>query len=181
MVTLVVEDGTGLANANVWTSMEESYTYHDEMGHALWATVPESPIDEDRATAKIRGARYINNRYGTQWPGVPVNGREQSMAWPRENAFDKYGQEIDDESVPREVKIASMEAEWREFLDPGSLSPDVVLAQQVLSERVGSLAVTYSDTSGVQASIPIVSEIDDILSPILGRNKGTLNSNVVRM
>lgn len=180
-VTLVVEDGSGTSNANVYTTLDESYTYHEEMGHSAWITIPASPSSDALKSAKIRGARYIDSRYGTQWPGTPVNGREQSMAWPRENAYDKFNLEIDDESVPREVKIASMEAEYREFLDPGSLSPDVLLSQQVLSEKVGSLAVTYSNTSGMQAQVPIVTEIDDILSPLLGRRSGTLNSDVDRM
>ncbi len=180
MVTLVVEDGTGLSDANVYTSMADSDTYHESVGHTAWGTGLASP-DTLREQAKVRGAAYIDRKYSTQWPGTRLNGRDQSMAWPRENAYDQDGEAIDDDSVPREVQIASMEAEWREFQEPGSLSPDVTLSQQVLSEKVGSLAVTYSDTTGLNAQIPIVSEIDDILANILGlQNTGTRTSFVSR-
>ena len=184
MATLVVEDGTGLPDANCYSSMEDSDAYHDSVGHTAWVEAVSSPPDDVRVQAKIRGAAYID-RYPSQvnrtWPGSRVNGRDQAMAWPRENAVDQEGEEIDDESVPNEVIIASYEAEWREFQDPGSLTPDVITAQQVLSERVGSIAVTYSNTAGVQAQIPVITEIENILSSILGRSRGTRNSNVSRM
>jgi hypothetical protein len=165
MATLIIEEGTGEEDANVYTSMADSDAYHDSMGHTDWVQV--SP-DNARIQAKIRGAAYIDRKYATQWPGTRVNGRSQSMAWPREDAYDQEGELIDSESVPREVRIASMEAEYREFLEPGSLSPDVTPAQQVIFEQVGSLAVRYSDTTGVQAQLPVLTEIDEILANIIG-------------
>lgn len=179
MATLVVEDGTGLSDANVYSSMEESDEYHESVGHTAWAEGADSP-DTLRIQAKIRGAAYIDRKYASQWPGVRLNGREQSMAWPRSNAYDVYGEEIDDASVPREVITAAHEAEWREFLDPGSLSPDVIAAQQVIEERVGSIAVRYSDTTALSASIPSITAIDEILSGIIGSNRGTNVSLVKR-
>lgn len=180
MATLVVEDGTGLSDANVYSSMEDSDTYHESVGHTAWAAGASSP-DTLRIQAKIRGAAYIDRKYAGQWPGTRLNGRSQSMAWPREDAYDQEGELIADDSVPREVIHAAYEAEWREFQEPGSLSPDVTPSQQVLSERVGSIAVTYSDTTSLSASIPIVTEIDEILGNIIGVRSNTRVSVVERV
>ncbi len=183
MVTLVVEDGTGLVSpkSNCYASLADSWTYHESVGHTAWTAIPVSPQNDLQAQAKLRGAAYIDRKYATQWPGTRVNGREQGMAWPREDALDQEGEEIASDSVPKEVIVAAYEAEWREFQNPGALSPDVVAAQQVLSEKVGSLAVTYSNTTSKTATIPTVTEIDDGLANIIGTRSGTQNSNVERM
>lgn len=177
MADIIVEDGTGLSNANAYSSMDDSDTYHESVGHSAWIDDSQSDLS---VQAKIRGAAYIDRKYSTQWPGTKVNGRSQSMAWPRTNAYDYYGEEIDSESVPREIITAAYEAEWREFQDPGSLSPDVIAAQQVIEERVGSIAVRYSDTSSTSATIPTVTEIDEILASIIGEQRGTNVSLVKR-
>jgi hypothetical protein len=63
----------------------------------------------------------------------------------------------------------------RELATPGALSPDVVVADRVTSERVGSLAVTYSDkTFSLADRRPILTIIDDILAPLIGPRRTVL-------
>ena len=74
-----------------------------------------------------------------------------------------------------EIIEATYEAALRELASPGSLTPDIVRADRVISERVGSLAVTYSDASfSNEDRRPVVTVIDDILSRLLGPTRGSL-------
>jgi hypothetical protein len=170
MATLIVEDGTIVANANSYVTMEEAVAYHSDMGNSAWTTASSSP-DDDRITALIRGARYIDMKY--LWPGTKTGEREQSLMWPREDVYDREGWLIEDNEIPIEVKRAQMEAALREVLNPGSLAPDVTASERVLREKIGPMEVQYADSGDPNSVIPSITAIDDILAPILGRKSNT--------
>lgn len=177
MPVLVVEDGTGLANANSWVAMSDMDTYCADMGYT-WPALA-SP-DDLRISAVIRGAAYIVRTYEGRWPGTKVNGRTQALPWPREDAEDQSGADIGETEIPIEVKKAQMEAAFREYQNPGSLSPDVVGTERVLREKVGALEVQYADDSSTGASIPVVTIIDGILAPLIGARRSTGVSTFLR-
>lgn len=179
MPTLILEDGTGVAGANTWTTIAESDAYHSDMGHSAWAAASASP-DDARTSAKIRAAQYINNRYVGRWPGSKTYGRLQSLQWPREDGVDASGEEILSTEIPSEVKIAQMEAELRELAVPGSLSPDIVATERLLRIKADTVELQYADASAADASIPVVTAIDDILAPLIGKKSNVSITNVVR-
>lgn len=95
--------------------------------------------------------------------------------WARFDAIDAECNGIPATEVPVEIIEATYEAALRELASPGSLTPDIVRADRVISERVGSLAVTYSDASfSNEDRRPVVTVIDDILSRLLGPTRGSL-------
>jgi hypothetical protein len=179
-ITLVLEDGSGVAEANTWTSMEESDAYHAAHGNTAWAEAAASP-DDARMIAKIRGAAYIDRKYGPMFTGSRLKGRGQALSWPRADAFDIYGEYIEENVVPLEVKRAQFEAELRELQTPGSLSPDITLSNAVRREKVDVLEVEYANPTSASAAIPIVTIIDEILSTLVGvKTRGTSVSYVKR-
>jgi hypothetical protein len=106
--------------------------------------------------------------------GSRKEGRSQVREWPRSDAVDYEGNEISDGDVPDEVQRAAYEAALREAANPGSLSPDYTMTEQVKKEKVGPIEVEYSDTSkmdmpkGVETpNRPIIPEIDEIIAPVL--------------
>jgi hypothetical protein len=172
-MALIVEDGTGVTGANSYVSLEDVNEYHAARGNTAWADAASSP-DEAREGAIVRATQYIDAKYRLRWPGTRKAGRSQRLEWPRSDATDIYGEVIADDSVPQEVADATAEAALREVTAPGSLMPDYVASEKVISETIGKLSVTYSDkliSSGANSVLPVISIIDGILAPILGEQQ----------
>lgn len=177
MATLIVETGSIVADANSYVTMEFADAYATNVGNATWLT--QSPID-DKITALIRAASWLDGRYSSYWPGTRTEGRDQFMAWPRKDATDVEGNEIAEDEIPLEIKRAQVEAAFRELAIPGSLNPDVTETERVLREKVGEIEVQYADVTRVGGSIPSITVVDELLAPLIGRKTGTRTSFVVR-
>jgi hypothetical protein len=125
---------------------------------------------EDIDAALLVASEYIDNVYRSRFSGTKAAGRSQEREWPRADATDAAGEEIDYTEVPVEIERATYEAAFRHLENPGSLMPDYVAAERVSSERVGSLAVTYATSVNLKASDawPIIGTIEGILAPLIG-------------
>lgn len=177
-VTLIVEDGTGVANANVYDTFAATTSYMHDHGYD-WA---ESPQEDEQLTAMIRGAAALDRLYGGKLEGKKVGGRGQSLLFPRENMTDASGEEIADNEVPKEWKTAFYELSWREYSEPGSLSPDYVQTQRTVSETLGPLSVTYSSSDrGSEDAQPVLTQIDGILASLIGLTSVSLFGTAVRI
>lgn len=162
-MALVVEDGSVVEGANSYASYDALLLYAEERGHSSVESA-----DEDAAEAAlVRGTSYVDGRYASRWPGSKVGGREQTLAWPRRLVVDSYGDDVPDDEIPREIVWAACEAAIRELDSPGSLTPDYVATQQIVSESVGPISVQYSDPGDSSGVRPVVTRIDEILWPLL--------------
>lgn len=61
---LIVEDGSGLANAESYVSASDAASYAADRG----LTFPASPADKAEAALR-RATAYIDNTYRTRFPG----------------------------------------------------------------------------------------------------------------
>ena len=145
-------------------SIEGANAYHLARGNTAWLPSP----DDGKEAALIRASTWIDGIYGGRFPGTRTNGRDQALAWPRTGAVDREGYELPVDEVPREVEQAAYEAALREFVAPGSLSPDYTPASGVKSETVGPISVTYRDGVTLDGYRPIATAVDDLLFPLLG-------------
>lgn len=165
-MALVVEDGTGKADAESYVAVEDADAYHTARGNTAWT----GATDTKEASLR-RGRTVIDGRYQGRWPGHRTNGRAQALDWPRRGVIDGDGNQIADDEIPSELIAASCEAALRELTAPGSLTPDTVPARLIKRESkgVGPLQKTleYADVNGAAAARPVVTLIDEILAPIL--------------
>ena len=81
-ITLVKEDGTGLANANAYASAADGDSYH--AGH-LYATAWTGATDDQKAAALVMATRLIDGQY--QFNGLRSQSG-QALQWPRVNCLD---------------------------------------------------------------------------------------------
>jgi hypothetical protein len=81
-ITLVKEDGTGLANANAYASAADGDAYH--AGH-LYATAWTGATDDQKAAALVMATRLIDGQY--QFNGLRSQAG-QALQWPRVNCPD---------------------------------------------------------------------------------------------
>ena len=179
-ITLTVEDGTGLANANTYVALADADAYFANRINDTWL----NGTDDQRSSALIQATQYLDSRY--TFKGVPLTDT-QALQWPRQappyQTTVGFITEVyaGDSTLTAQlawpvqrVKDATCEAALRALT--GSLYQDED-SRIVTSEKVDVVAVTYAEHSrnGGQVRIAI---IDDLLKPVLASNG--YNLQVVR-
>lgn len=124
-MALIVEDGTGLPDAEAYISVADADAYFAARGNAVWAA-----LDTPQKEAALRlGADYMGAVYGPKWCGKRLTDT-QALDWPRTGR----------EGVPEAARRANAELAVR--ASAGQLMADEGAAVQ--SETVGPISVTYA-------------------------------------
>ena len=168
-MTLIVEDGSGLPNAESYISVADADTYFANRGNAVWAAITDIPTKEQLLRA---ATDYMRQNYRLRWVGMRVT-ITQGLDWPRAwvpivdspsgyRAFPAY---LALNVVPQEVSSACAELAVRASSAP--LSPD--LTTQVTQETVGPITVHYQPGA---RQAPYFQSIDNLLAPYLKARGG---------
>jgi hypothetical protein len=135
-MTLVVEDETGLDNAESYLSIADADTYHSNRGNSAWTG--STAVKE---AALRKATEYLDLTYS--WKG-DIFSTTQALNWPRTGISDSQGRELD-YTVPQKIKDATAE------LALASLSSDLLEIQDnsnyIKREKVEGLEVEYKDGS----------------------------------
>lgn len=153
-MTLIVEDGTGLATAESYASVAQATAYHTARGTEAWLDIG----DVDREKALRRATDYMGQLYRDRWDGYRFTSI-QRLDWPRFMVRDRnqlasfqgpgglgvvyYPQGV----IPAALIEACCAMGARAAL--GDLAPDQ--ERLVQSETIGSISVTYQ-TGSAQAT-----------------------------
>lgn len=157
-MTLIVEDGTGLVDAESYISVADATAYHAKRGNAGWANVID---DATRETLLIKATDYMVAAYRNRWAGTRKTPT-QALDFPRYNVPIQdsglvYMSFVSPNVVPNQVRFACAELALRAI--DGDLMPD--LTQTVIREKVDVIEVEYDRFSPVQKRY---SHIDAMLS-----------------
>ncbi len=157
---LVLEDGTGLDDANTYALVATADTYHDLRGNEAWADA----TSDEKATALVNATLYTDQRWsyvGTISVEDAGSGDPQALDWPRDNfggsLFDSDGIDVTD-TVPQQVVDATLEYALRALAGP--LLPDPTVPDDagrfvsLTREKLGPLEEErrYSDTRGTRTT-----------------------------
>lgn len=131
---MIVENGTGLPNADSYVTVEFADSYFSARGVSGWDALET----EQKEQALIRATDFIDSIY--QWYGKKATS-EQSLRFPRVNLRDYEGQVI--EGIPTCLKQAVcdasiLSANGTELFQTKNENGDVV------SETITTLSFTYS-------------------------------------
>lgn len=168
---LVVEDGTGLPNAESYCSVVEASAFHTARGNADWAAVASDTVREELLR---KATDYMKQLYRLAWAGARKTST-QALDWPRvwvpipDLSTRYYGSYypagyFSDSAVPQDVKDACA------MLALKAISGDLLQDTDRLtkSESVGSISVTYADDGA--RKYPVYQAIDSLLAPWLENN-----------
>ncbi len=167
-MSLVVEDGTGLTNADSYASVVEADAYHAAQGApAAW-----SGASSDAKESGLRQATlYLDARYGQRFRGRRAH-ETQALKWPREDAVDDDGFTFVSTALPTRLKQATAELALK-VVEGTALSTDVAATAGALASKtlkVGSLekAESYFEgTVGQQTTFSkAVNLLRDLVEPI---------------
>lgn len=148
---------------DTYASVDECVAYAESRGLSFDGT------QETMEAALRRATTWVDGRYAARFNGRKTGGREQALQWPRTDARDAEGWEIDPEEVPPEIVRATCEAAIRELSEPCVLSPDVTPAKAITAASVsGAVSVQYAGGSGIDGQRPVSTAIDDILAGLIG-------------
>lgn len=158
MVSIIVETGEIVPNANSYVSEAELTSYASDRGITLVG---------DADVLLIRAMDYIES---LSYKGYKVSSI-QPLQWPRRGVYID-GYYVPSDSIPKELKYALMQTAIA--IDEGN-DPLAVQTQAVKREKVDVIEVEYASGS---SSSPVIKQINVALAKLLGGN-GSLGGNVI--
>lgn len=165
-MSIIVEDGTGLATAESYISVAAATTYLNAIGNITWAALATDALREQ---ALRRATHFMTGHYRLRWNGTRMT-MTQALDWPRslvplkDAPFATY---YANDTVPTEVKNACASLALR-------ASTITLLADQTQrksSVTVGPISTTYEAGSKVATTY---AEIDAMLRPFLNGGNGQI-------
>lgn len=165
-MTITVETGAGVANANSYITLAEARAYAKARGVTMTA------FDDVLEQYLIKAMDYLES-LRADYRGIKTDST-YALQWPRYGVY-LDGTELASNVIPNELKNAQAQLAMA-VQDGVDLMPTQTGDSFVTSEKVGPIETRYSqriNTSGV----PIVRAVDAILAPLL---KGTGALSTVR-
>lgn len=138
---LIAEDGTGIEDANSYTTLEFADAYHLTRGNTEWAARGTLA----REAALFKAADYIKFRFGPRLRGEPADNI--GLLFPREQYSAYYDNGLPIEGLPTAIKKAAAEYALLSLND--ELYPETINSGVIaVSRSVGSLSDTtaYAET-----------------------------------
>ena len=169
-MSLVTEDGTGLAGAESFCSVSFADTHLGNFGFTLWATLSTN----EKEQALRRATHYMQQIYRLRWAGQRRTNT-QALDWPRSYVpkkdapgfYSVWASEYPDDEVPAEVMQACAKLAYKAAA--GDLSPDI--AQAKTRVKVGPIETEYAPGS---IQYTRYREIDNLLNPLLKTGSGMI-------
>lgn len=168
---LIVETGTGVANANTYIDATYANTYFTLYGNSDW-----SGDDTAKETALVQAAQSLDLLYGPRYASA-TSSSTQTLLWPRAAFYDRNGNLRSSTSIPEELKKAQAELALGILTGAVSATPEPKATNNIKesSEKVGELQVSYKYTGPIQGeSYEGYRKIDLLLWSIVKSDSGTL-------
>lgn len=160
-MALVIEDGTVVAGANSYITVEEARTYAASRGVEL-------PTEDQELIPMILQAADFINAYEPKFKGKRVSA-EQMMAWPRKGV-NFYDADYPDDGIPPQIRFAQLQATIN-VVNGVDLMPNIT-GFAVRREKVDVIEVEYATGGGLNNTstaqlTPAFPLIDSTLAPLL--------------
>lgn len=154
-MAIIVEDGSGVANANSYVSVADAKVWLTARGLAF-----TSNDDTVIGTLLIKAMDLLES-FRARFKGAKTSST-QSLQWPRYNVYiDNV--EVDDDVIPVELVSAQVqlayEAQTVELQPTGT-------GQEILKEKVGPIETEYAE-SGSSVTRPQLTKAMTFLEPLL--------------
>jgi hypothetical protein len=170
-MTLIVEDGSGLATAESFSSVTSANTYIENRYGAgtTWA----SKTDAQKEQYLRLGTEFLVNQYRGRWKGE-MKTTTQALPWPRINVTDEEGNTRSSSILPPELVYATVESAKR-LSEGTTLEEDLKRGGHVEMVQVGPITKKLSQSATPETRY---TRIDRLLSGLL--TSGTGYRRVVR-
>lgn len=154
-ITITVEDGSGVADANAYVDVAAVKAYAEQRG----VTLPSD--DEEIAAMIIKATDYLES-FACKYQGRKTDC-DQSLQWPRTGVV-LCCADYPSNQIPKQLKSAQCAAIL--IQNEGLvLQPNVTAADYVIEETVGPITTKYANP--IQAGISAqFTALDSLLEPL---------------
>lgn len=136
---------TVTAGTDVYADLAEADAYFSARTVSSWFDASTA----EREAGLLRATAFLDGRY--RWIGSRA-ASDQPLGWPRLGATDPDGRTHS--GIPAAVKHACAELAWTAL--SYDLAPAAERGGKVLSERVGSVEVSYAEDAPVGRAYPYI-------------------------
>lgn len=160
-MTLIVEDGTGLADAESYATVEYATAYHAKFGNTDWALASEP----EQEVALRKGAQYLDLTWKKRWKSTRAN-EDQALDHPRLAYCDDDGFVVESTDMPTPLLDANCEAgllALSEDLLPDIDEPGTIEAESV---KVGPIEESFQYAGG-KSQTKQYTKIDRLIAPLI--------------
>jgi len=159
-ITIVVEDGSIVPDANAYIDVAYATQYAADRGVTL-------PADADEVAAMIIQATDFLESFACDYQGTKIDPATQELQWPRIDVyFDESETAFPSDAIPKNLKKAQAAAVIA--VSQGlSLLPNITAQDYVTEETVGPITTKYANPlqSGIEARF---TGVDSLLKPLFG-------------
>lgn len=154
---LIVEDGTGIADANSYVNLTSARDLAAMRGITL-------SIDDIELTAQLIQAADRLTSYESRFTGERVTG-DQGLSFPRNYAC-RYGKPLSNTSIPKELKLAQITL--ADYIESGFNLWASPVVEGVIREKVGPIETEYAESIVSETALgnPEFAQIESILEPL---------------
>lgn len=162
-ITITVEDGSGMPNANSYLSVADARAYAANRGVDLGS-------DDDVIAAQLINASDYLLTFECEYVGHRTNPA-QALSWPRTDAYVGCNLLVDANTVPAQIIFAQAQAVIAQA-NGFVLMPNVSASDYVTEETVGPITTKYANPLQV-GIMPTLSAVDALLAPLFGKCANT--------
>lgn len=166
-MALIVEDGSGVIDAESYNTVSALDAYMVKMGYEEWPIPPDGEDDPNLAKKEAmarRAALYLDNKYRPRLSGVPLT-TQQGLSWPRSGAVDYYGTAIAENVVPSPVLRAHAELCYLAFTNV-KLAVQTEAGAVLKRKKIDVLEWEWDAES--YGTAPVFGWVDQMLSGLFG-------------
>lgn len=158
-ISIIVEDGSNVTNANSFVTLAEVRAYAEQRG----ATVPAN--DDALGAMVINACDYLEAQ-ANRFQG-DVSNEGQSLQWPRTGVYVGNSEtELASNVIPKQLKSAQC-ATVLALNEGVDILPNYSASDFVVREKVGPIETEYADPSKVGIT-PTLTNVEALLQPLFG-------------
>ena len=164
-MTVIIEDGSVVANANSYTTVVELQAFADLRGDTL-------PTDNAELEALLINSTIYLESFRTKYQGSMISA-EQVLQWPRADVVINGFPNASD-VIPSQLKSAQMQAAIESLTT--DLFGAVTTGASIKKEKVDVILVEYFEGSGT--STTTFPEVEIYLKPLLSQTSPFLTNPI---
>lgn len=149
-MTIIVEDGSIVANANSYITVSGVDEYCYKMGYGEWDTTTSGVKEQ----TLLKAMRYID---GLRWKGIKYT-QDQYTSWPRSDVYDIDDRLVPYTSIPVKVVEAVCEAcmlslPTSDFNLEPTISKDDYKTSEAVASVISNTYIVTNDTIRSKSTI----------------------------
>ncbi len=166
---LVVETGSGSANANSYESVAGADTYHADHNDPVPATWDDA-TDLRKETALKNATQYLDALYNNKWLGLRSNSG-QRLDWPRTGIVDRDGFSVASTTMPRVLLECTAILAHLDITETNGLLPDLAASTANIKREFKKVGPLEKETEyfGSTDQLKTFSLVEELIEEITRR------------